>query len=124
MAYTLLEVDRTRLTGTPGTPITPSEAASVKRTSHDLGRLRRRLDPEGGSWIDEVTEELRPRIDDLANSFTQHIERLVSRDNIKDEATVVKLKEIAAEIAELQDDGGVWLGTTIQRLNEIGPGPG
>jgi hypothetical protein len=60
MAYALLEMDRSRFAlanelPTPK-PLDPELAKGMKKTSNDLGRLRRQLGV-GGGWLDEIEDE-------------------------------------------------------------------
>jgi hypothetical protein len=61
-AYTLLEIDRSRFAVAnkmpAGTPLDAEVAAGMKKSSDDLGRLRRQLGV-GGGWLDEIEEKLK-----------------------------------------------------------------
>ena len=59
MAYGLLEIDRSRFAVanklTEPKPLDAELAAGMKKSSDDLGRLRRQLGV-GGRWLDEIAE--------------------------------------------------------------------
>ena len=59
MAYGLLEIDRSRFAVankfTEPKPLDAQLAAGMKKSSDDLGRLRRQLGV-GGGWLDEIEE--------------------------------------------------------------------
>jgi hypothetical protein len=81
--------------------------------SNTLGRLRRRLGDTGGGWPDELVEE-------TVDSFTQVFDGL-SDDDLKNEALVAKVKQIANELAPLKHDGDSWLAEINQRLERVNP---
>lgn len=62
MAYSILEIDRARFSLAANLPpeklLPPKEAEALKKTSNELGRLRKKLGV-GGGWLDEVTDELK-----------------------------------------------------------------
>jgi hypothetical protein len=62
LAYSLLEIDCSRLAIAselpPRTPLTAEDAKGLKESSNNIGRLRRQLGV-GGSWLDEIEEELK-----------------------------------------------------------------
>lgn len=80
LTYALLERDRARfLTADKiegGKPLSASEAASLRKTAYDLGRLRRGLEGRAGGWLDEVTEAFRPQVEALTDSFMQLVDGL------------------------------------------------
>jgi len=57
MQYAILEIDRARFalaSQLPAErPLPPEEAEGLKRSSNELGRLRRKLGV-GGGWLDEL----------------------------------------------------------------------
>jgi hypothetical protein len=117
MAYVLLELDRARFVTAAkliDRPLAPSEAASLRQTGYHLGRLRRRLGDGGGGWPDEIAEE-------QTESFMQWVDGL-SEDDLKNDTVIVRVKQIANELAELkQDDGDAWLAEINRRLERGNP---
>lgn len=114
MAYVSLEIDRMRFVTASNlpadSPLTPEEAQSLKRASSNLGRLRRQLGG-GGSWLDEITDEFKPRMAGLNDDFKRWLNGL-SDDDIKRDAVVAKVKGVAHDLGELNrqlgDDDGTW----------------
>lgn len=118
MAYALLEADRMRFVTAanlaPDRTLTASEAAGLRQTANHLGRLRRRLGDGGGGGLDEIAQE-------QSESFMQWVDGL-SEDELKNDAVVSQVKQIAHELADLkQDDGGAWLAEITRRLEGVRP---
>ncbi|MEK6252244.1 MAG: hypothetical protein AABM43_09930 [Actinomycetota bacterium] len=46
----------------------------------------------------------------------------LSEDDLKNDAVIVQMKQIANELADLkQDDGGAWLAEINRRLERVNP---
>jgi len=62
MAYAQLEIDRSRFAVAnklpAATPLDAEVAKGMKKSSNELGRLRRQLGV-GGGWLDEIEEKLK-----------------------------------------------------------------
>jgi hypothetical protein len=116
LTYAELESDRARFVAAfnlGDKPLSALEATSLIKMSNTLGRLRRRLGDTGGGWPDELVEE-------TVDSFTQVFDGL-SDDDLKNEALVAKVKQIANELAPLKHDGDSWLAEINQRLERVNP---
>ena len=116
LTYAELEADRARFVAAfnlGDKPLSALEATSLIKMSNTLGRLRRRLGDTGGGWSDELVEE-------TVDSFTQVFDGL-SDDDLKNEALVAKVKQIANELAPLKHDGDSWLAEINQRLERANP---
>jgi len=91
-------------------PLATSDAAALRRTGYNLGRLRRRLAGGGGVWRDESLEE-------VSDSFVKLLDGSGEGDLENNDALVAKLKQVANEIAGLrEDEGGAWLAEINRRL--------
>ena len=105
MAYALLEVDRARFVAFSRSPapiaLSAKEAQGFKLFSYELGQLRRQLGG-GGRWLDDIQEELKPRIARLNDNFKRWLDRL-SDDDLKKEAVIA---EVNRHIKELEEVGG------------------
>jgi hypothetical protein len=115
MTYAQLEADRARFVtafNLRDKPLAASEATSLIKMSYKLGRLRRRLGG-GGAWPDEIAEE-------GVDFFTQMFDGL-SDDDLKNEAVVAEVKQIANELAPRKHDGDSWLAEINQRLERVNP---
>jgi hypothetical protein len=116
MVYAALEADRARFVtafNLLDKPLAASEATSLMETSFKLGRLRRRLGDGGGGWPDDIAEE-------GIGYFMQMFDGL-SDDDLKNEALVAQVKQIANELAPLKHDGDAWLAEINQRLERVNP---
>jgi hypothetical protein len=133
MTYALLEYDRERFAVAaklgPGHPVSEEEAASLRQTGFHIGRLRRRLTGGGGGWLDEFTEEIKPELEILGDSFMQLLNEL-SDDDLRNDAKIAELKERATELGGLKrtaGDDGAWLAGFNEELNRrlggVNPGP-
>jgi hypothetical protein len=113
MAYGLLEIDRARLVLAnrlpPATLLPAKEAEDMKQASNNLGRLRRKLGG-GGGWLDEIHDEFKPRMDSFQDDFKRWLDGL-SDDDLKKDAVIAKVKQVAKDLGELSrdlGDDGAW----------------
>lgn len=113
LAYGLLQTDRARFVSFSRSPtltaLPAKEAQGLKLFSYELGQLRRQLG-SGGSWLDEIQFQLKPRIASLNDDFKRMLDGL-SDDDLKKDAVIAKVKQHAKELGELNrdlGDDGAW----------------
>jgi hypothetical protein len=116
MTYAELEVTRQRFVtafALVDKSLAASDATSLMHLSYELGRLRRRLADTGIGWPDEIVEG-------TADSFMEIFDRLTD-DDLKDEAQMARVKDIANALAPLKHDGDAWLAEINRRLERVNP---
>ena len=118
MAYALLEVDRERFASRAGTqPLTPmsaSEAAGLRKTALDLGRLRRRLWDAGSWWLDEIAEEFKPTLESLVEEL--------GKSAPPDDAVIAGVEDLAKRLADMSPGSAEWLAEIRRRLARVNAG--
>jgi hypothetical protein len=122
MAYAVLEIDRRRFLMAsrlpPETPLPPKEAESLKGTSNNLGRLRRKLGG-GGGWLDEIHDEFKPQMDGLNDNFKRWLDGLTD-DELKEDAIIARVTQLARDLGEMNrhlGDNGTWSAEINDYLN-------
>lgn len=88
-----------------GTKPSAEVSEGIKQFSYDLGTLRRKLGV-GGGWLDEIHEEFKPKMNDLNDSFKRWLDGL-SDDDLKKDRVVAKVKQVARDLEEMNQEIGV-----------------